>query len=98
MGNTEFYLFVYDIGNPKTINKVVKRLNRVNSLRIQDSVFEVRGDISDIEKLIAAVERLINKETDKIAVIPICSDDYSNIDFIGVQSFHPCEIPSFMVL
>ncbi len=98
MENTEFYLFVYDIHNVRTLNKVVKRLNRMNSLRIQDSVFEVRGDICEIEKLIVSVEKLINKETDKIAVIPICSTDYNKIEFIGVRSLHPSKIPSYMIL
>lgn len=98
MENAEFYLFVYDIHNVRTLNKVVKRLNRVNSLRIQDSVFEVRGDICDIEKLIVSVEKLINKETDKIAVIPICSTDFNKIEFMGARSFHPSKIPSYMIL
>lgn len=98
MEDTEFYLFFYDIHSTRAINKVVKRLKRVNSLRIQNSVFEIRGDIGDIEKLIVSVEKLINKETDRIAVIPICSKDYKGIDFIGVRTFHPSKIPPFFVL
>lgn len=48
MLNTDFYLFVYDIHEPKILRQVVKRLDLVNSMRIQKSVFEVQGEIKEI--------------------------------------------------
>lgn len=98
MTNTDFYLFVYDIHSMRTLRRIVKRLNRVNSLRIQKSVFEVQGDSEDIEKLIKDVEKLIDRATDKIAVIPLCADDYDRAVFLGVNSKRPTRLPAFFVL
>lgn len=98
MIDTDFYLFVYDIHRMRTLRRVVKRLNRVNSLRIQKSVFEVQGDRNDIENLIKDVEKLVDRSTDKIAVIPLCSGDYGRAIFLGVNSKRPTRLPSFFVL
>ncbi len=98
MTDTDFYLFVYDIHNGRTLRRVVKRLNRVNSLRIQKSVFEIQGDREDIEKLVKDVEKLVDRSTDKIAVIPLCSADYDKAVFLGVNSKRPVRLPSFFVL
>ncbi len=98
MIDTDFYLFVYDIHSMRTLRRLVKRLNRVNSLRIQKSVFEVQGDREDIEKLIKDVEKLIDRTTDKIAVIPLCADDYDRTVFLGVNSKRPIRLPTFYVL
>ena len=98
MTDTEFYLFVYDIHSMRTLRRVVKRLNRMNSLRIQKSVFEIQGDREDMEKLIKDVEKLVDRSTDKIAVIPLCSGDYDKAVFLGVNSRRPVRLPSFFVL
>ena len=98
MTDTDFYLFVYDIHSMRTLRRVVKRLNRMNSLRIQKSVFEIQGDRKDIEKLIKDVEKLVDRSTDMIAVIPLCSGDYDRAVFLGVNSRRPVRLPSFFVL
>ena len=98
MLDTDFFLFVYDIHSMRTLRQVVKRLNKVNSLRIQKSVFEIQGERKDIEKLINDVERIVDRTTDKIAVIPLCSEDHDKTLFMGVNSKRPSHLPSFFVL
>ena len=98
MLDTDFYLFVYDIHSPKVINKVARRLECENSMRIQKSVFEVQGEKRDIERLIEDVKKLIDDTTDKIAVIPLCSSDYDNVYFYGVLSRRPNKLPSYFIL
>ncbi len=98
MTNTDFYLFIYDIHSMRTLRRIVKRLNRVNSLRIQKSVFEVQGDYGDMEKLLKDVEKLVDRTTDKIAIIPLCADDYEKATFLGVNSKRPTRLPKFFVL
>lgn len=93
-----FYLFVYDIHSMKTLRKIVKRLNRVNSFRIQNSVFEVQCNSVDIKKLINDVEKIVDRTTDKIAVIPLCADDYDKAVFLGANSKRLTKIPTFFVL
>lgn len=34
----DFFLFLYDIADTRTIAKVVKRLNSINSMRIQNVI------------------------------------------------------------
>ena len=98
MIDVDYYLFIYDIGNPKIIAKIVKRLNQINSMRIQKSVFEIQCNKKEIMMFITDVCKLINHNTDKIALIPICSHDYSEIEFYGLLSRHPVEVPSSIIL
>lgn len=98
MMNTDFYLFVYDIHIPRVISKVVKRLECENSMRVQKSVFEVQGTKKDIERLVDDVKKMIDESTDKIAVIPLCADDYENVYFYGVLSRRPKRLPSYYIL
>ena len=95
---TDFYLFVYDIHEPKTLRLMVKRLEAINSMRIQKSVFEVQGDKKEILNLIEDVKCIINKETDRVAILPLCSDDYEKVEFYGVLSRRPTQLPPFYIL
>ena len=98
MRYTDFFLFVYDIHEPKTLRKIVKRLESINSMRIQKSIFEIQGDKNEIDSLIADVDKIIDKETDKIAVIPLCDDDYDKVEFYGILSRRPKLTPDYYVL
>lgn len=98
MLNTDFYLFVYDIHDAKMLKKVVKRLDQMNSMRIQQSVFEIQGDQEEMLLLIEDVKKLVDLSCDKIAIIPLCDKDYEKTEFFGVLSRHPKEIPSFYIL
>lgn len=98
MLDTDFYLFLYDIHEPKTMRKIVKRLDQENSMRIQKSVFEVQGDKREILNLLDDVKKIIDTETDKVAVIPLCADDYSKVTFYGKLSRRPVELPKAIIL
>lgn len=98
MLNTDYYLFVYDIHESKTISKIVKRLELINSMRIQKSIFEIQGSLSEVEALIKDVEKIVDTQTDKIAIIPLCDKDYVNVRFYGLMSRQPKQLPKYYVL
>ena len=98
MRYTDFFLFVYDIHSPKKLRLVVKRLEFINSMRVQKSLFEVQGSKAEIDSLIKDVSEIIDKETDRIAVIPLCDNDYENVEFYGVLSRRPKMLPSYYIL
>lgn len=95
---TDFFLFVYDIHDAKVLRNVVKRLEGINSMRIQKSVFEIEGSKSEVDSLICDVMEMINESTDRIAVIPLCANDYNKVEFYGVLSRRSKEIPHFYIL
>lgn len=95
---TDFYLFVYDIHEAKALRQVVKRLEMINSMRIQKSVFEIQGDRVEIMSLIDDVKDIVDINTDRIAIIPLCQNDYDKVEFYGILSRRPTELPSFYIL
>lgn len=95
---TDYFLFVYDIHDPKKLRDVVKRLNGINSMRIQKSVFEIEGSKKEIDSLILDVESIIDPATDRVAIIPLCDNDYNKVEFYGILSRRPKEIPHFYIL
>ena len=95
---TDYYLVVYDIHEQSDISKIVKRLNQENSMRIQKSIFEVQCEKREIEKLILDIENIVNKDTDKVAIIPLCRNDYDSVYFLGVLSKRPNLLPQYYIL
>ena len=95
---TDYLLLLYDIHAPKTLRKVVCRLETVNSLRIQKSAFEIQGSKKEIELLLDDLITIINVETDKLALIPLCSEDYDRVEFFGVLSRHPEKPQNYYIL
>jgi len=64
------YIFTYDISDQKRLNKVAKKLEKV-ALRIQYSVFEFEGTEKEVDKLLKSIEKIIDKEEDRVFVYPI---------------------------
>ena len=95
---TDYYLVVYDIHEQSDIAKIVKRLNQETSMRIQKSIFEVQCEKREIEKLILDINHIVNKETDKVAIIPLCSKDYDSVYFLGILSKRPSLLPKYFIL
>lgn len=98
MLNTDFYLFIYDIHTPRVLRKLVKLLDGYNSMRIQKSVFEIQGSLNEIITFINKAKLIIEDKTDKIALIPLCQDDYSKVEFFGLLSRRPEKEKSFQIL
>lgn len=96
--DTDFYLFLYDIHKPRTLRKIVKLLETVNSSRIQKSLFEIQSDFKEISSFITQAELLIDLKTDKIALIPLCKSDYDRVECFGVMSRRPRIQESYQIL
>ena len=77
---------------------MVKRLGQINSMRIQKSVFEIQGDKAEILNFIKDIENIVDIETDKVAIIPLCSDDYEKVEFHGILSKQPERPKSYYIL
>lgn len=98
MINVDYYLFIYDIHLNKNITKIVKRLEKINSMRIQKSIFEIQGSKNEILQLINDIGNLIDPLTDKLAIIPLCKRDYEKVEFYGVLSRRPKMLETFYIL
>lgn len=95
---TDFFLFVYDIHDEKALRKVSKRLEQINSMRIQKSVFEIEGTKEEVDSLISDIVKIIDSTTDRVAVIPLCERDYERVEFYGLLSRRAKESPAFYIL
>lgn len=95
---TDFYLCIYDIHDSKRLRNMVKRLEQINSMRIQKSVFEIQGNRTEILSFIKDIENIVDIETDKVAIIPLCSEDYEKVEFYGVLSKQPERPKSYYIL
>lgn len=98
MLDTDFFLFLYDISNPKRLRQVAKLLDTINSMRIQKSVYEVQGDAEELKEFMRKVSMTIDNETDVVSLIPICKDDFDKTEFFGQLVKHPEILPEFQIL
>jgi CRISPR-associated protein Cas2 len=65
-----WYLFAYDITEPKRWRKVYKKLNGYG-YRLQYSIFRCRLTVRDMEKMRWELESLLTNE-DRLLIIPLC--------------------------
>ena len=76
------WLIIYDICNPKRLQRVAKLISRYG-IRVQKSVFE--ADTND--QMINSLQRKLGdiiEETDFIAIIPLCEQDWQKGEKYGV--------------
>lgn len=76
------WLIIYDICNPKRLQRVAKLISRF-ATRVQKSVFEANIDDHLINLLQRKLEVLI-EETDFIAIIPLCEQDWQKGEKYGI--------------
>jgi CRISPR-associated protein Cas2 len=75
------YLIVYDISDDHCRSRVSKYLGGIGQ-RMQESVFECRISVDEIEKVINDLAKIKDKEGN-IRVYPICKECYSKAKGIG---------------
>ena len=77
------WLIIYDISNPRRLQRVAKVISQYG-LRVQKSVFEADTNDGIIDILQKKLERII-KETDFIAIIPLCEQDWQKAEKYGAM-------------
>ncbi len=76
------FVVCYDISNDRRLAKVSRFLEK-HGIRVQYSIFEVETTHQGIKKLIAEIEKLINKDEDRVYAFPLENDKYKKVERIG---------------
>ncbi len=76
------FVFCYDISDEKKLQKIAKKMEKYG-VRVQYSIFEVDTTFSNAKKILKELEKIMDKETDRIYVYPIEEDDFSQAIRIG---------------
>ena len=76
------YIIAYDIVNNNIRTRVMKLLKDYG-LRIQDSVFEAKLDLPELNIVIKKVNGLIDSEKDNVRIYPCCLDCENKIKDLG---------------
>lgn len=93
------YLLIYDIKDKNTkYSKIYKMMNIISSKRIQKSVFLIQDEKKEVMKLVHKLKRLINPEEDKIMLIPLCHDDWNQVEMIGLEQKEGIEKKDYYIL
>jgi CRISPR-associated protein Cas2 len=77
----EYVIVAYDIADDRRRYKVVKVLERLG-VRVNFSVFECMLTKSQMEKMKAALEKVICPKEDSLIFYPICLSCYTKIEYI----------------
>jgi CRISPR-associated protein Cas2 len=77
---------IYDIVKDKPRAQVAKACLRAGILRVQYSVFLGELNANEIDELALALKNLIDEETDRIYVFPMCKEDFAKVRLLG-QAF-----------
>jgi len=80
------FLAVYDICNPRRLNKVAKILKDYGT-RVQKSKFEIDVSPSEFQALRNRIARVIAGEEDGVKYIPLCQRCQAKIEIIGLGTF-----------
>lgn len=81
MGGIMFYLLVYDIGD-RRVNKIAKVCVQYG-VRVQNSVFEMRLDNSQLRELTARLALLIKPEEDSIRIYRLRKYGEGDMQYLG---------------
>lgn len=86
-----FIVIAYDISDDKRRYRVVKALKQYG-VAINMSVYECVLTKSQLEKLMLRLERIIDRQTDKIVFYPLCIDCFSKITYQPDKMMRKIEI------
>lgn len=77
------YVVAYDVMSDKIRDKVANCLEDFGD-RVQLSVFEVDIESVQYQRMVARLEKLIDKANDSVRIYPVCSSCLSKARIIGL--------------
>ena len=80
------YLVIYDIADHRRLYKVAKTMEDFGE-RVQKSKFEMELTETQLKKLQARIEQIIDPEQDGVKYIPLCKKCIAKIEIIGEGEF-----------
>jgi CRISPR-associated protein Cas2 len=80
-----FCVVAYDMPNTKRRTKLLKAMKGFG-VHTQFSVFECELDRKEHDKMLRAIERIIETKEDKIKIYRLCRDCVRNIQVLGLGS------------
>ena len=91
-----WYLVTYDVREPKRLRKVAKHLQGYG-VRMQYSVFRVRMNDRERERLGFEMKRIMAKE-DKLLVIGLCERCSQKVEQMNTHAEWPEDPPGFEII
>ncbi len=92
------FLLLYDIALNKTNYRLNKALAQYNKERIQKSLFELILDKPEYERIVDEISSIIDTETDKVLLVPLCEEDWGKAQRYGIKVKLPEVFPSHYIL
>ncbi|NUM78828.1 CRISPR-associated endonuclease Cas2 [candidate division KSB1 bacterium] len=74
---------IYDIVKDKPRTQVAKTCQRAGIMRVQYSVFLGDLNANEIDELGLKIKALIDEETDRVYIFPMCKEDFSKVRLLG---------------
>jgi len=74
---------IYDIVKDKPRTQVAKTCQRAGIMRVQYSVFLGDLNANEIDELGLKIKSLIDEETDRVYIFPMCKEDFSKVRLLG---------------
>ncbi|KAA0227893.1 CRISPR-associated endonuclease Cas2 [candidate division KSB1 bacterium] len=74
---------IYDIVKDKSRTQVAKTCQRAGLLRVQYSVFLGDLNANEIDELGLKIKTLIDEESDRVYLFPMCQEDFSKVRLLG---------------
>ena len=83
--NERTWLIMYDIRNGKRLYYAEKVCSDY-AVRVQNSVYEMKGEESHITEFIRLMKFYLHKEEDSLLIIELCEEDLSKREKYGVEN------------
>lgn len=68
------HLICYDITHPRRLRRVARVCERFGE-RVQESVFFADLESEELQRLVAALARIIDTAEDSVRYVPVCRED-----------------------
>jgi len=84
MSRKMYYILTYDITNPKSLPKALKKCRKYLNW-VQNSVFEGELTTSQMERLISELKEVIDKKKDSLLIYTARTREVIDREIIGVD-------------
>lgn len=74
---------IYDISSDSARKKVADTCKDYGLYRVQMSVFLGNLNSNRTDEIVEKSRELINEETDRLYVIPVCQEDFAKVQILG---------------